>query len=156
MIRLGRLAEKSSIDSLWVSDDGPVPIVGDTFVGLTTLAFNTKKAILGTNIVTPFTRHPSMLARAAMAIDRIVGGRFILGIAPGGPSVLRRLGLPVWNKPLTTIEQSVNVMRRLFAGERIENYRGATFQVVDTGFEGKGRRIRLRSLFENLRRLYSK
>lgn len=141
MIRLGGLAEKLGIDSLWVSDDGPVPIVGDTFIGLTTLALNTKKVILGTNIVTPFTRHPSMLARAALAIDRMVGGRLILGIAPGGPSVLRRMGLPVWNKPLVTVEQSVKVMRKLFAGERIENYRGATFQVVDTGFEGEGRRI---------------
>lgn len=140
VLKLGRIAEAYGVDDFWVSDAGPIPPYGDTFVTLTALATITTKGKLGTAVCTPYTRHPSQLASAALALNVFSGGRMLLGIGPGGPSVLARMGLKAWNKPIQTIREAIEVLRKLFSGEKV-SFKGVSFTVENVRFERAGHRI---------------
>ncbi len=81
-------ADRAGFSTAWTYDhirwggmpDGPwhaaVPV-------LAAAAVVTQRARLGTLVATPNFRHPVTLARDALALDDISGGRFDLGVGPG-------------------------------------------------------------------------
>jgi alkanesulfonate monooxygenase SsuD/methylene tetrahydromethanopterin reductase-like flavin-dependent oxidoreductase (luciferase family) len=84
-----REAEARGFSTAWTYDhmswrslrDGPwlgaVPLLAAVAASTTTLR-------LGTLVATPNFRHPAVLAKEAMTIDHIAGGRFDLGLGAGG------------------------------------------------------------------------
>jgi probable F420-dependent oxidoreductase len=67
-------------------------------------------------------RHPLLLARETATLDHISGGRVELGIGAGwNTSDYRQLGMPYERAGLRIqrMQESVGLMRRLFAGERV-------------------------------------
>lgn len=136
-ITLSKIIDNSRVMVLWVSDDGPIPPLGETYMMLTAIALNTKRVELGTAVLTPYTRHPALLTRAALAIQKLAGRRLRLGIATGGPSVLRRMGIKVWDRPLTTMRESIMIMREMIGGKRIIDHKGSTIRIQNTVFEAR-------------------
>ena len=69
-------------------------------------------------------RHPLLLARETATLDQISGGRVELGIGAGwNTSDYRQLGMP-YERPglrIERLEESVALIRRLFAGERVSS-----------------------------------
>lgn len=55
-----------------------------TIPWLTGMAAGTERIRLGTMVASPTLRHPLMLAKEAMSLDHISGGRLILGVGAGG------------------------------------------------------------------------
>ena len=86
-----RLAEDAGWDGFFLWDhlfafaDGPVDVV-DPFVALTAAACATSRVRLGT-LVTPLPRRrPLVVARQSVTLDRLSGGRLVLGVGSGaGP-----------------------------------------------------------------------
>ena len=84
-----RRAEELGFDSAWVYDhvrwrglpDSPWL---DAFSTLAAVAAVTERIRIGPMVTTPNFRHPVPTAKAAVAIDRISGGRLELGIGAGG------------------------------------------------------------------------
>lgn len=62
---------------------GDAGSVYDPFVNLGYLAGLTKNVALGTAAIVLPLRHPMMVAKAAASVDRLSGGRLILGVASG-------------------------------------------------------------------------
>ncbi len=84
---LARLAEAHGWDGFFVYDqvltDPPEPLA-DPLVVLTTLALATERLRLGT-LVTPLPRRrPWKIAREIATLDRLSGGRMVLGVGSGG------------------------------------------------------------------------
>ena len=85
-----RLAEELGFAAVWLRDvPFNVPSFGDAgqvydpFVYLGFLAAQTQRIALGVaSIIVPL-RHPAHVAKAAASVDRLSGGRLILGIASG-------------------------------------------------------------------------
>ncbi|MEM7274141.1 MAG: LLM class flavin-dependent oxidoreductase [Actinomycetota bacterium] len=83
-----RELEALGFDHLWIYDhltwrhyrDGPWHAA---LPWLTGLAAATERIELGTLVATPNLRHPVMLAKEAMSIDHVAGGRFVLGLGAG-------------------------------------------------------------------------
>jgi 5,10-methylenetetrahydromethanopterin reductase len=136
-LSLSKIIDNSAVKVLWASDDGPIPPLGETYVILTAIALNTRRVELGTAVLTPYTRHPALMTRAALAIQNIAGRKLRLGIATGGPSVLRRMNIKVWDQPLTTMRESITIMRKLISGRKIANYEGSSMRIRNTVFEAK-------------------
>lgn len=113
--RLVRAAEAAGFDQFWVSDDlflrGAWPI-------LTACALATERIQLGSCIVNPYTMHPAEIAMQAAALDELSGGRFLLGLGAGAADFLGWVGLEQ-ARPLTRIAETLAVLRRLLAGERV-------------------------------------
>lgn len=97
-----RLAEELGFAAVWLRDvPFNVPSFGDAgqlydpFVYLGLLAGKTRRIGLGVaSIVLPL-RHPAHVAKAAASVDRLSGGRLILGVASGDrPEEYPAMGVP--------------------------------------------------------------
>src|SRR6516164_4490171 len=73
-----QVAEQLGFDSYWIADHPT--ILSDCWVLLSALASTTQHIRLGTLVDCVFYRNPVLLARMAADLDRISGGRLILGL----------------------------------------------------------------------------
>lgn len=73
--------ERAGFDSLWQSE-----LVNSALIPLAAVAPAVKKIKLGTGVVLAFTQSPVMLAFAALDLDFLSGGRFILGLGVAHPN----------------------------------------------------------------------
>ncbi len=112
-----RAAETAGYESLWVTERY---FHEETFTLLGFVAAVTQRLKLGTGVTNPYTRHPALLAMASASLDRVSGGRFILGMGRSEPFIIRdRLGLD-YRQPRTVLAEAVGSIRNLLAGNRVD------------------------------------
>ena len=117
LARRARLAEERGYDSLWVTERY---FQEETFSVLGFLAAATERIELGVGVVNPYTRHPGLVAMAAATADRLAGGRLLLGLGRSDPGVIEgTFGIP-YSRPRETLADAVSVIRRLLAGETVD------------------------------------
>ncbi len=117
----GRIAEDAGFDSLWVTERY---FHEETFSMLGFLAAVTQHIKLGLGVANPYTRNPALLAMASATLDRISGGRFILGLGRSDRSVVQdKMGIP-YDNPLSTMEEAVTIVRILLSGGRVTSTEG--------------------------------
>ncbi|HJC28024.1 MAG TPA: LLM class oxidoreductase [Candidatus Dietzia intestinipullorum] len=100
-VELVRAAEAGEFAAVYVRDIplrvpsfGDVGQVYDPWVHLAHLAAHTSRIALGTAAIVLTVRHPLHVAKAAASLDRLSGGRFLLGLASGDrPEEFRAFGL---------------------------------------------------------------
>jgi 5,10-methylenetetrahydromethanopterin reductase len=116
-----RLAEAAGFESLWVTERY---FHEETCALLGFLAAVTRTLTLGVGVTNPYTRHPALLAMASATLDRLCGGRFVLGLGRSDRDVIQgRLGLS-YDQPRTTLAAAVSMVRALLAGERVDTSAG--------------------------------
>ena len=117
----GRIAEAAGFESLWVTERY---FHEETFSLLGYLAAVTQDIKLGLGVTNPYTRNPALLAMASATLDRISGGRFMLGLGRSERFVVQdRMGIP-YGDPRATMEEAVIIIRDLLAGERVTSTEG--------------------------------
>jgi 5,10-methylenetetrahydromethanopterin reductase len=116
-VRLAVLAEKNGLECVWYCQD---LFQRDVWVFLTAAAAHTKEIGLGTGIVTPYTVNPAELAMHAATLDEYSGGRVRLGVSVGAVEFLRWVGIEA-KRPLSAMRESIELIRRLLKGERVEH-----------------------------------
>jgi F420-dependent oxidoreductase-like protein len=106
-------AERLGFDSVWTAE-----AYGSD--GLTPLAWwgsNTERLRLGTAITQMSARQPAATAMAAMTMDHLSGGRFVLGLGVSGPQVVEGwYGMP-FAKPLARTREYIGILRDIWARE---------------------------------------
>jgi F420-dependent oxidoreductase-like protein len=131
-------AERLGLDVCWVAEAWG----SDAVSALGYLASRTDRLLLGSGVLQLGTRTPVAIAQAALTLADMSGGRFLLGLGPSGPQVVEGLhGVP-FAAPRTRMRETVEIVRRAFAGERIA-YSGERFTIPWPG--GDGRPMRLSS-----------
>lgn len=108
-------AEEEGWDGIAVVDSQNLS--GDSYVTLTAMALASNQLGIGTGVTNPVTRHPAITASAAASIQRLSGGRMVLGIGRGD-SALAHLGkAPAM---LKTMRSYLEVLQAYLRGEEIE------------------------------------
>ena len=102
--------------------DSPL-VERDVFVSAAACANACQHSRVMTAVTNPVTRHPSVMAAAALAIEEIIPGRFVLGIA-SGDSALWSIGL----KParIAWLRDYILAIKALLRGEKAR-WRGVEF-----------------------------
>lgn len=133
MAEAARAAEDGGFESVWVSE-----LTRTGFVPAAALALATSSLGIGTAIALAFVRSPMITALAALDLDELSKGRFVLGLGTG----VRRLNED-WHgaqfeKPARRLRETVELVRRFIAkshaGEEIA-YEGKHHRVRVRGFE---------------------
>lgn len=122
LLKIGRVNEEAGFDSLWMPDHllfVPQGITPDAWSVLSALAVLTKRVVLGTSVSDPHRRHPAVLAQTAATVDQLSGGRLALGLGAGEAMNLEPFGIG-WDRPVNRLEEAVEIMRRLWSGERVD------------------------------------
>lgn len=130
-----RDAERLGVDSVWASEAWGY----DALTPLAYLAGQTTRVRLGSAIAQLGARTPAMLAMSALSLQRLSGGRFVLGLGTSGPQVMEGWhGVP-FARPLQRTAETIEIVRLLVAGER-SAHDGEIFHLPLPG--GAGRAIR--------------
>ena len=79
-----RVAEHLGFDSVWTAE----AYGSDALTPLAWWGAHTERIRLGTGIVQLSARTPAATAMAAIMLDHLSGGRFILGLGASGPQVV--------------------------------------------------------------------
>lgn len=129
-------AEKLGLDICWVAEAWG----SDAPSTLGYLAARTDRMLLGSGVIQLGTRTPVAVAQAAMTLAYMTGGRFLLGLGPSGPQVVEGLhGVP-FARSLTRMRETVEIVRSVFAGEKVA-YSGEAFAIPLPGGEGRPMRV---------------
>lgn len=121
------LAERAGFDLVvvsehfhpWVDDESAS---GFAFATIGAMAAATNTIGFATGVTTPLFRyHPAVVAQAAATLDRISGGRFILGVGTGENINEGPLGydFPKYAERNARMSESLEIMRRLLDGEKL-------------------------------------
>jgi alkanesulfonate monooxygenase SsuD/methylene tetrahydromethanopterin reductase-like flavin-dependent oxidoreductase (luciferase family) len=126
------LAERLGYDAVWFGEDY---FYQGGIATATAAAERTERVAIGLGIVTPLTRHPVLTVMEAAALDRIAGGRLVLGYGAGVPYWMWQLDLD-YSSPMSALRESVVIGRELLAG-RTSNHQGRYYRLrnVKLGFE---------------------
>ncbi len=87
------------------------------------MAARTEKVELATSVTCPlFHYHPALIAQAAATVDRLSGGRFILGVGTGENINSGPLGwpFPAYKERIARMQEALEIIHRLFAGEKLD------------------------------------
>lgn len=104
-------AERLGFDSIWTAE----AYGSDCLTPLAWWGASTKRLRLGTAIVQMSARQPAATAMAAMTMDLLSGGRFILGLGVSGPQVVEGwYGMP-FAKPLARTREYIGILRDIWA-----------------------------------------
>jgi alkanesulfonate monooxygenase SsuD/methylene tetrahydromethanopterin reductase-like flavin-dependent oxidoreductase (luciferase family) len=99
----------------------------------TWLAAHTRHLTVGHLVLCDSFRHPSLLARQAVTLDHLSGGRYELAIGSGStPNELRTFGFGAPNGAERTarLRETLEVVTRLWTGEPV-SFDGNFFRLVD-------------------------
>ena len=122
---LARMVEDLGFESLWRSDHlfslagDPAQDSLDPFLAMTVLAVETSRIRFGT-LVTPVTfRDPATTARLAAHVDRLSGGRLVLGIGAGWNQAEHEaygIPFPPVRERFERLEEALQIIRALSGG----------------------------------------
>jgi probable F420-dependent oxidoreductase len=122
-----RRVEAIGYGALWV----PETVGREPFTLLGALAGETERLLLGTSIVSVWG-HDAMTTRmAAMTLDELTAGRFVLGLGISHPHLAQKLRGHAFEKPVATMRDFLADLARLpYKGPRPEGDGGADFPPV--------------------------
>jgi alkanesulfonate monooxygenase SsuD/methylene tetrahydromethanopterin reductase-like flavin-dependent oxidoreductase (luciferase family) len=143
---MARLAEAVGFDSLWVGDhllyqwpDRPSRGPWEAFTVLAALAAITTRVELGPLVAATSFRAPALLAKEAVTIDEISGGRLILGLGAGwNEAEYRAYGFP-YDQRVSRFEEAFTIIRALLREGAID-FEGRFYSARDCELLPRGPR----------------
>jgi F420-dependent oxidoreductase-like protein len=128
-------AERLGVDFVWSHESWGL----DAATPLAFMAARTSRIRLGSGIMQAGTRTPALLAMTAMSLASMSGGRFVLGLGVSGPQVIEGWHGLRFDRPVTRMRETVEIVRRAVRGERVA-YKGQIYELPLPGGEGKALR----------------
>ena len=124
--KLAEAVEVAGFDRLGVSD---VTLWPDTYQLQILAAQVTSQIMIGSMVTNPYTRHPAVHASALATLNDVSNGRAFFGIGIGAG--LEEIGIDP-KRPLTTIRETIAVVRSLLSGEDTV-FEGSIFDLKTSG-----------------------
>lgn len=132
IFKIAKANEEAGFNSIWFPDHVlfiPPGIVPEAWSTLAATAVVTEKVVLGTCVSDPHRYHPAVFAQKVATVDRISGGRVILGLGAGEAMNLDPFGIE-WKNPVSRLIEAVTIMRKLWAGD-VLTYEGRFWKLKD-------------------------
>lgn len=133
-----RTAEELGFDSVWTAEG----YGSDALTPLAWWGAATSRIKLGTNIVQMSARTPTATAMAAMTLDHLSGGRFVLGLGASGPQVVEGWYGQPYPKPLARTREYVEIVRKVVAREQPVTHDGRFYQLPLRDGTGLGKPLK--------------
>ncbi|WGY00391.1 LLM class F420-dependent oxidoreductase [Nocardioides sp. QY071] len=130
-------AEALGFDSVWTGEAWG----SDALTPLAWMGSRTSRLRLGTAILQMAARTPTATAMAAMTMDHLTGGRFVLGLGASGPQVVEGWYGAPFPRPLERTREYVEIVRQATRRE-VVSHQGRHYQLPHPGGTGLGKALR--------------
>ena len=110
-----KYAEERGFEAVWQAESR---LVRDAIVPMAAFAAITDRIKVGSGVINNWTRNIGLLAATFLTLDDLAPDRIICGIGAWWDPLARNVGIER-RKPLTAMRETVEVMRRLLALERV-------------------------------------
>ena len=131
-------AERLGFDSVWTSE----AYGSDALTPLAWWGARTEKIRLGTAIIQQSARTPAATAMAAITMDHLSNGRFILGLGASGPQVVEGWYGQPFPKPLARTREYVSVIRKILARDEPVTFEGEHYTLPYPDGTGLGKPLK--------------
>ena len=133
-----KTVEAAGFESLWVADQIANPFVAtewlEGWTALAGLALETESIRIGTLVTNIIYNNPVLIAKKAITVDQMSGGRLELGLGAGGaPTDHTMTGVPYWSgaERQRRFEEFVAIVEQLLTQES-SSYEGEFYHLQDT------------------------
>ncbi|MGB7292900.1 MAG: LLM class flavin-dependent oxidoreductase [Thermodesulfobacteriota bacterium] len=129
LIRITNKTERLGFDTVWFPDHVVFmakALTPEVWSVITAAGMKTKKIIMG-SIGDAHRIHPAIYAHRLATVDHISRGRIFVCVGYGEKMNLDPYGIK-WNKPLTRVRESIEIMRSLWKGEQV-NFDGEIYKL---------------------------
>jgi len=114
-MRYAKYAEEHGFEAVWQAESR---LVRDAIVPMAAFAAVTDHIKIGSGVINNWTRNIGLLAATFLTLDDLAPGRIICGIGAWWDPLARNVGIER-RKPLLAMRETIEVMRRLLALERV-------------------------------------
>ncbi len=129
VVGLAQEAEALGFDSVWTAE----AYGSDALTPLAWIGAQTSRIRLGTGVCQLSARSPTAMAMAALTIDHLSKGRFVLGLGVSGPQVVEGWYGAPFSKPLARTREYVSIIRQVLAREAPVTSDGPHYPLPYTG-----------------------
>ncbi len=116
-IELAVAAEQAGLEAVWVAEDlyyyGAIPVAA-------AILSRTSRIKVGFGVLTPYGRHPALLAMDVSTLQELADGRLILGLGAGVRARIEHMGFE-WRNPVDTVREVADTTSRLLRGEQLDH-----------------------------------
>jgi F420-dependent oxidoreductase-like protein len=131
-------AERLGYSSVWTAE----AYGSDALTPLAWWGAHTSTVQLGTGIVQMSARTPAATAMAAMTLDHLSGGRFILGLGASGPQVVEGWYGQPYPRPLARTREYIDIIRRIVRRDAPIDVHGDFYDMPFQGGAGLGKPLK--------------
>ena len=131
-------ADRLGFDSIWTAE----AYGSDAISPLAWWGAHTQNVRLGTAIVQMSARTPAATAMAALTMDHLSGGRFILGLGASGPQVVEGWYGQPYPRPLARTREYVQIVRDIWARQAPVDFHGDFYDMPLRGGTGLGKPLK--------------
>jgi len=131
-------AERLGFDSVWTAESWG----SDALTPLAWWGSQTSRVRLGTSICQLSARTPTAMAMAAMTMDHLSGGRFVLGLGVSGPQVVEGWYGEDFSQPLARTREYVSIVRSVLRRDEPVTNAGPHYPLPFPGGTGLGKPLR--------------
>jgi F420-dependent oxidoreductase-like protein len=131
-------AEDLGFDSVWTAE----AYGSDALMPLAWYGSQTSKIRLGTAIAQLSARTPAAMAMAAMTLDYLSNGRFVLGLGASGPQVVEGWYGQPYPRPLERTREYITIIRKIFARDEPVEFHGKHYDLPYSGGMGLGKALK--------------
>lgn len=136
-VELVRVFEEAGLDMVFVAEAYGFDAV--SILGY--LSAKTNRVALGPGILPIFSRTPALIGQTAAGLDYVSSGRAILGLGASGPQVIEGWHGVAYDRPVARTREVVDICRRVWARERVEN--NGIYRIPFAGGTGLGKPLKL-------------
>ncbi len=131
-------AERLGFDSVWTAES----YGSDALTPLAWWGSRTTSVRLGTSLCQLSARTPTAMAMAALTLDHLTGGRFVLGLGVSGPQVVEGWYGQSFPKPLARTREYVGIVRDVLARKGPVTNDGPHYPLPYPGGTGLGKALK--------------
>jgi F420-dependent oxidoreductase-like protein len=131
-------ADRLGLDSVWTAE----AYGSDVLTPLAWWGAGTSRIRLGTAIAQMSAREPTATAMAALTMDHLSQGRFILGLGVSGPQVVEGWYGRPFAKPLARTREYVAIIRQVLEREGPLTFEGEQYHLPLEGGTGLGKPLK--------------
>ncbi|MCW2991335.1 MAG: putative coenzyme F420-dependent oxidoreductase [Solirubrobacterales bacterium] len=131
-------ADRLGLDSVWTAE----AYGSDVFTPLAWWGARTSRIRLGTAIAQISAREPAAAAMAAITMDHLSQGRFILGLGVSGPQVVEGWYGKPFARPLARTREYIEIIRAILRRDAPVSFAGEQYRLPLEGGTGMGKALK--------------